>query len=229
MACEQLEELGGQALGGEVDHADRAARPAHAHQLVGDRPMVGREDRADRGGHHVELAVGERQRLGVGVHPLELHASCVRLAAARLEVLRREVRRDDLCPRLGGADRDVPGAGGDVEHPLAGGDPARLHQHRAEPPHRVDREAVIVAERPHGALLGLAGRHLLDPGQGRGLQHGRLHARTVCTGEAGGFATTDHLRGGREWPGLAVGASDRGEDAPGRPVVSGSVPVRGLA
>ena len=78
MAAEQLEEVGGQALGREVDHPDRAARPADAHELVGDRLVIGREDRAERGGDDVELAVAERQRLGVALDPLELYPAGAR-------------------------------------------------------------------------------------------------------------------------------------------------------
>ena len=72
--------------------------PAHAQQLVGHRLMVGGEDRAERGGDDVELPVGEGQRLRVGLDPLQLHPVRLGLAAARLEVLGREVRRDDLGP-----------------------------------------------------------------------------------------------------------------------------------
>ena len=129
--------------------------PAHAQELVGHCLMVGGEHRAERGGDDVELAVAERQRLGVGLDPLELDSPRAGLAAARLEVLRREVRGHDLRPGLGGADGHVARAGGHVEHALAGGDPARLHEHRPELPDRLLGEPVVVAERPHRPLGGL--------------------------------------------------------------------------
>ena len=88
--------------------------------------MVRGEDRAERRGDDVELAICERERLGVGLDPLELHPVGLGLTAARLEVLRRQVRSHDLGPGLGGADRRVSRPGGDVEHALPGRDPTRL-------------------------------------------------------------------------------------------------------
>ena len=84
---EEPEELGTQPLGGEVDHADRAPGPAHADQLVRDRLMVRREDRAQRGGDDVEFAVAERKRFGVRLDPLELDSLPARLATTGIEEL----------------------------------------------------------------------------------------------------------------------------------------------
>jgi hypothetical protein len=66
---EHVEELADAALGREVDHPDRAARPAHAQELVRDCPVVRREHRPDRRRDDVELVVPERQRLGIGRDP----------------------------------------------------------------------------------------------------------------------------------------------------------------
>ncbi len=167
--------------------------------------MVRGEDRTERGRDDVEGAVLERERLGVRLHPVQLHAPRAGLAPARFEVLWREVGRHNVRTRLGGADRDVPRARGDVEHALAGCDPARVHEHRPENPDGLGREPVVVAERPQGPLLGLV-RHFLDPGGCRGL-HGwavSLHAGTVGSGRRGGFARSGHLRAagvGRFWLG----------------------------
>jgi hypothetical protein len=140
--------------------------------------VVGGEDRAERGRDDVELPIRERERLGVGRDPLELHSMGLGLPAARLEVLGRQVRGHDLSPGLGGADRRVARTGGDVEHVLAGRDPARPDQHLPELPDRLLCEPVVVAERPGGAGGGLmlavrvdgrrrlgflVGRHLAPP------------------------------------------------------------------
>ncbi len=97
----------------------------------------------------VELALAEGERLGVRLHPLELDPLCACLAAARLEVLRREVRGHHLRPGLGGADGDVARSRGHVEHALTGRDPTGRDEHGPEPPDRLLRERVVVAERPH--------------------------------------------------------------------------------
>jgi hypothetical protein len=117
--------------------------------------VVRREHRAERRRDGVELAVAERQRLGVGLDPLELHPLRGRLASSGLEVLRRQIRGHDLGARKRGADRDVPGSRRDVEHLLTGADPARLDKLAPEPPQGAPRELVIVAARPHGPLPGL--------------------------------------------------------------------------
>jgi len=54
--------------------------------------MVRSEDRAERGGDDVELAVREREGLGVGFDPLELHAcaSASRWPASKFSGVRSE-------------------------------------------------------------------------------------------------------------------------------------------
>ena len=96
--------------------------------------LVGREDRAERGRHDVELAGGERERLRVRLDPLELDAVRGGLAPAGGEVLGREVARDDVRAGGGGPDGDVARPGGDVEHALPGADPAGLDEDRADLP-----------------------------------------------------------------------------------------------
>ncbi len=97
--------------------------PADPEQLIGDRLMVGREHGAERRRDDVELAVRERQRLGVGDDPLDVDTPLASLVLAGRETFRRQVGGDDVRARLSRADRDVAGAGGDVEHVLTGLDP----------------------------------------------------------------------------------------------------------
>ena len=117
----------------------------------------------------VELAVVERQRLGVGLLPGELDVRRLGVPAARLEQLGGQVGGDDGAAGQRGRDRGVAGAGGDVEDPLARLDPAGVGDGLAEVGDEVDGDVVVVAERPHRAVLGLD----LGVGRGRGLlSHG---------------------------------------------------------
>ena len=152
---ERAEEVGGKALGCEVEHPDRAARAADAEELAGHLPMVRSEDRTERRRHDVEPGVIEGQGLGVGLDPLELHPARPGLAPARLEVLRREVRCDDGRPGLGRPNRHVARSRSDIEDALTGPDPTGPHEDRAEVPHQLRREPVVVAECPHCARRGL--------------------------------------------------------------------------
>ncbi len=70
--------------------------------------------------------------MGVGLDPLQLDARRLGAGAAGVEQLRGEVAGDHLGARLGGRDRGVAGAGGDVEDALAGADAGELDQSRAE-------------------------------------------------------------------------------------------------
>ena len=213
VACEGPEELRSQALGRERQQSDRASGSAHAKELVGDPLMIGGEHRAERGGDDVERPVVERERLGVGLDPLELDPAGARFTTARLEVLRREVGGNDLGAGLGGPDRHVSRARGHVEHTLAGSDTARLHEHGPELPHCLLCEPVVVAERPHRplggfvlphrlcrghALGGHASSYLLDPGEsrnlGQGVRRSALHTATVPRRIVAGFATNGHPR-----------------------------------
>jgi hypothetical protein len=164
-------------------------RAADPHHLVGDRLVVGSEERANGGGDDVELGGGEGQRLGVGLYPLELDPVCLGLAAPGVEVLRRQIRGDHLGSGLGGADRGIARPRRDVEHPLPGRDPARPHQHLAELPDGRLGEGVVVAERPGGAGCRLQ----LAVGFGRRARL-MLHCATVALGGRPDFARIDHLR-----------------------------------
>jgi hypothetical protein len=141
----------GRAFDDEVDHADRPAGTAHAQQLIGHCLVIRSEHGAGRGGNDVELAVRKRKRLRVALHPVELDPTGHRGAPPRLEVLRREVERDDVGSCLRRADGHIPRARGDVEQSLPGRNTARFDEHRAELPDELAGEPVVVAERPHGA------------------------------------------------------------------------------
>ena len=116
----------------EVGHDDRPARPAHAKELVRDCSMVRREDRAEARRHDVERGGSERERLRVGLDPLDLDTPGVCLSSAGCEVLGGHVRCDNVGPRLGRADRDVARSRRNVEHAVAGRDAGRLDQHGPE-------------------------------------------------------------------------------------------------
>jgi len=82
----------------------------------------------ERREHTVEAAVLERQVLGVALHPLDLDARLRGSLARPDEQLGREVERGHACAQPGGPDRDVAGAGGDVEHLHSGLDRYPLEQ-----------------------------------------------------------------------------------------------------
>jgi hypothetical protein len=142
---------------------DRPSGPADSHELVRRLLVVRREHNAEHGSDDVEFAIVEREYLGVGLHPFQLDTARAGLAASGLEVLRSEIRGDNVRARLGGAHRDVARPGSHVEHSLAGRDPSRLDEHRSQLPHGFSREPVVVATCPHrprgGLQLSLILRH----------------------------------------------------------------------
>jgi hypothetical protein len=143
------------ALGRPVEQRDLAAWTADAHELVGCLLVVRSEHHADRRHHDVERCVGERQMLGVGLRPVERESGLVGAGAPGLEQLGGQVARDDAGAALGGMQRRVAGAGGDVEHLLAGGDAGGIDETRPEgEQERLDHRRVV-ARRPHRAVLRL--------------------------------------------------------------------------
>ena len=130
--------------------------------------MVGSEGHPERRRHDIELVIAERQRLPVGLHPLKRDSEGLGFPASGLEVLWRDVRRDDLGTYLGRRDRDVPGAGRHVEDALTGGDPTRRDDDGTDLPHLHARETVVIAQPPYGARRGHTIRlHSRPPGRRR--------------------------------------------------------------
>ena len=93
-----------------------------ADQLVGARLVVRGEHDADAGQHGVERAVVERERLGVGLPPVERDPGGLGVPATRLEQLGGEVAGDDAGTGLRRRDGDVAGARRDVEDAVPGPD-----------------------------------------------------------------------------------------------------------
>jgi hypothetical protein len=93
--------------------------------------VVRREHDAQAGHHRVELAVGERQILGVGLPPFQPRPPPRGLPLPGFEQFRGQVAGHHAGSRLGGGDRGVAGSGGHVEHPVPGLDPDRAGQDRA--------------------------------------------------------------------------------------------------
>ena len=173
---EDVEELKRGTARSEIDHPDSAARSTHTQELVSDAAVVRSEHRATARRDDVEFSVLEWQRFCVRLAPLELDAIRRGRAAAGFEIRRREVRCHDGGPALSRANRDVAGAGSDIEHTVASGDAARLDEHWAELPHGCLRKPVIVAERPH---LPMSRLHLADRiGRQRAVQRFACHHAT---------------------------------------------------
>ena len=136
------------ALRRPVDEADQAGRAADAQQLARGGDVVGGEHDPDRRDHDVERGVGERERLGVGLDPLDDEPLGFGPAAADVEQRRRQVGRHDAAAGARRGERDVAGSRGDVEHADARADPARMDERGAERGEDVARDTVVVAERP---------------------------------------------------------------------------------
>ena len=151
----RAEQRADHALGRPAEQPDRAARAAHAHELVGRLLVVRREHDADRRHDDVERLVLERQVLGVGLDPLELEALRLRAPATRLQQLRRQVAGRDVRAALRGRDRGVAGAGGDVEDAHPGTDPARLDESRPDRQQERLDHGRVVTRGPHRAVAGL--------------------------------------------------------------------------
>ena len=134
-----------------------------------------------------KLAIGERQRLGVGLLEFDRQPSASARARAALEQRRHVVGRGDVAPAARGGERGVAVAGGDVEHGLAGTQVERLAKRLADDLQRGADDGVV-AGRPGGLLAGLQrgeigrrgwrGRGRGRCGQGGGV-HGRLLSRLV--------------------------------------------------
>ncbi len=77
------------------------------------------------------------------------------LGPADVEQCRGEVAGDDLGADAGGRERGVAAAGRDVEDAVAGGDRGGVDEDRPELGDHVGDDAVVVAQRPHAAVLGL--------------------------------------------------------------------------
>jgi hypothetical protein len=160
---EGREEVAHHALGRPVDRADSPAGTANAQELVGHRPVVGGEHYPNRGGHHVELVVIEGEGLGVRLYPLQIQSPCSRFAAAGFQQRGGEDRGDDSRRGLGRGDRHGPRARRHLEHALVRRYPAGGGQLGAEIPDQLSGDLVVIAQRSHGAVIGLARLSLAHP------------------------------------------------------------------
>ena len=81
--------------------------------------LIGREHHAEGRDDDVERAIGERQRLGVGLLEFDGQAfgRCARATA--LQQTRNIIRRNDVAPAMRGGQTDIPVAGGHVEELLS--------------------------------------------------------------------------------------------------------------
>jgi hypothetical protein len=79
---DDAEDLRCQADRGEARHADRSAGPAYADEFVRDLVVVGSEDRPEGRRDDIELVLAERQRLRVGLNPLDGDPAGLRFVAS---------------------------------------------------------------------------------------------------------------------------------------------------
>ncbi len=135
---------------------------ADSDQLVGAGLVMRGEHDPHAGQHHVELAIGERQRLGVGLTPLHLHAQLRGLFPPGVEQLRSQVGGDHAGPGQGRGDGGVARSGGDVQHPVTARHPARPNQNRAKVRDDLGCQGGVVAQGPHPSVPGLEGKVGVD-------------------------------------------------------------------
>jgi hypothetical protein len=151
VAAAEREQLGGEALLRPGRHPDRPTRAHHAKQLLGDHPWP----RSDHGAEHradaVEAGVLERERLGVGLDPLDVVALGLCADAPAIDHARREVRGHHACALARAREREVAVAGRHVEHLLAGRDRAGVRERLGGGPQGL-REGRVVAEPPDLAV-----------------------------------------------------------------------------
>ena len=92
------EHLADKAVRGPADQADGSARTADPDQLVGGGLMMRGEHDSQAGHDHVELAVAERERLGVGLPPFQRQALLLRLPLTGGQEFGSEVAGDYAIP-----------------------------------------------------------------------------------------------------------------------------------
>ena len=117
--------------------------------------VVRREHDADARQDGVELVVRERQRLCIGLPPLQLDAILGRALTALVQQLGREVAGHHGGAGASRRDGHVSGAGRHVEHAITRGDAGRLDNDRSELGDEIARQRGVVAERPHRPVLRL--------------------------------------------------------------------------
>jgi len=180
LPADRLEHLADEAFRRPVGEADLAAGLADTQKLGRGPVLVGREHHAEGRDHGVERAVGEGERLGVGLLELDAPAFGVGARPAALKQRRDIVGRDDVAPAPRGRERGVAVAGGAVQPLLARAQVERLAKILADDLQRRADDGVI-AGRPGALLAGLQGGEIggrgggggkLRCGQSRGV-HGR--------------------------------------------------------
>ena len=100
--------------------AEPATGAEHTRHLGGRDRMPGREHASEGGEHDVEACVGAGQLLGVALDPVQLDPGVGSRLPTGLEQLRCEVEPGHTGTGLGGPDRCVAGAAGDIEHVVSG-------------------------------------------------------------------------------------------------------------
>ena len=162
------EQLTDEPLRRPAEQPHRPTGTDDADELVGALLVMRSEHHADAGEDRVERAVGERQRLGVGLAPVDLDTALRGRATPGVEELRGEVGGDDVRASLRSGDGDVARARCDIEDELAGVDVAGLDERGAEAPDEVVGQGRVVTGGPHRAVLRLECAVGLGAGDGGG-------------------------------------------------------------
>ena len=166
MVGDRPEQLSDEPFGSPARERDRPAGTADTKELRGRAAVVRREHRPEHGEHGVERLVGERERLGVTLHELDLEPLCRGAFASSLEQGRDVVDSDDVRAETSCGDRRVAAPRRDVEDARAGAEVGHVGEALGD---RDDQggDLGVVAARP-GGLLALPDGSEIRPGIGDG-------------------------------------------------------------
>ena len=159
IAANHPEELADEAFRRPVGEPDPAAAAQHAQHLRGRTCVLRRKHGAKSGQHHIETAVREWQRLGIGDLEGNLQSFGVGTRSPLLEQRGNIVGRGDLREATRGGKGGIAVTGRDIEHALA-----RAHVHRLGKRLAHDLQGSAddgeITARPGGLLLRLEGREV---------------------------------------------------------------------
>ena len=115
--------------------------------------MVRGEHDPQAGHDDIELVVTERERLGVGLPPLQLNALPGGLPLPGGQQFGGQVTGDYAGPGVSGGNRGVARSSSHIQHPVSGPHPACGHEDLPQPGNDVGGQGRVVTQRPHRAVL----------------------------------------------------------------------------
>lgn len=112
-----------------------------------------REHDPQAGHDDVELAITERERLGIGLPPLQLKALLRGPALPGGQQFGGQVTGDYVCAGAHGWDRGVAGSSSHIQNPDSRPHPGGGNEDLPQPGDDVGGQGRVVTQRPHCAVL----------------------------------------------------------------------------